>query len=106
MMKRAATGAVIAALSSVAWLASPADASAKGFGGHGFAGHHPSHHHHRRGFWPYGGWLATYPDYAQPTIAFPAEPTSFLLPRCTHSVETVTVPSESGGERKVKVTRC
>src|SRR5271165_5663906 len=84
----------------------PDDVSAKGFAGHGFGGHHGFHHH--RGAWPYGGWIATYPYYAEPVMAMPAviAPAYSVVPRCTPSVETVTVPSESGGERKLTIRRC
>lgn len=87
----------------MAWLSAPADVSAKGFVGHGFAGHHHrSHHHH--GPRP-GDWIAVYPE---PVTALPADvgPVNSIAPRCTHSVETVTVPSEDGGERTITIKRC
>jgi hypothetical protein len=101
MMNRALACAAVAALAALLLL--PADVSARGFAGHGFSGHHGIHHH--RGVWPYGGWIAGSPDYL---AAMPAQiaPAYSLAPRCTPSVETVSIPSENGGERKVTIRRC
>ncbi len=35
-------------------------------------------------------------------VAYPAP----IVPRCMPSVETVIVPAELGGERKIRITRC
>lgn len=100
------TCAALAAFSAISLLL-PVNAFAKGFAGHhgGFR-HHAFHHH--RGGWPYGGWLATYPQYYEPAAVIPTviTPTYSVAPRCTPSVETVTVPSENGGERRITITRC
>ena len=99
-----------AALAAFAALLLPAgDVSARGFAGHGIVGfrsHHTFHHHHGNR-WP-GGWIAAYPDYAEPVAAIPEQiaPAYSVVPRCTPSVETVTVPSESGGERQLTIRRC
>ena len=115
MIRRAVTGAAIAAVAGTAWLLPAADASAKGFVGHpgftrqfGFARHHGLYRRHQQNVWPYSYgyyWPATYPDY---TAAIPAmiAPTYTVVPRCTPSVETVTVPAESGGTRQLTIRRC
>ncbi len=63
--------------------------------------------HQRHDSWP-GDWIAAYPDYAAPAITIPAAiaPAYSIAPRCTPAVETVTVPSEEGGERKITIKRC
>ncbi len=110
MIRWMVTGAAIAAVAATAWLAPTTDATARGFVGHpGFAvRHHGFARHHgfrRRNVWPYGAYVATYPDY---TAMMPAQiaPAYTIIPRCTPSVETVTVPAESGGTRQVTIRRC
>ena len=80
----------------------PAEVGARGFAGHFGRGFHLHH-----GFWPYRGPVATY-SLGAPVQAVPAqvEPVDAVTPRCTHSVETVTVPSEDGGTRQITITRC
>jgi len=85
----------------------PANVSARGFPHPGL---HRAHQHQQMS-WPYGyGPVATYApgDYAAPVIVLPAQaaPSAAPAPRCVHSRETVTVPAEAGGERKVTITRC
>ena len=58
-----------------------------------------------------GGAVATYTpsDSAAPVVVLPApaEPAYTVIEHhCTMSRETVTVPAEAGGERKVTITRC
>ena len=62
-----------------------------------------------------GGAVATYTptDNAAPVVVLPAqvmpaaEPAVTVIEHhCTMSRETVTVPAEAGGERKVTITRC
>ena len=56
------------------------------------------------------GPVATYApgDYAAPVVVLPAQaaPAATPAPHCVHSRETITVPAEAGGERKVTITRC
>jgi hypothetical protein len=90
----------------------PADVSARGLT-YAHAGFHRGHH---RMISPYGngyggGAVATYTpsDYAAPVVVLPApaEPAVTVIEHhCTMSRETVTVPAEAGGERKVTITRC
>jgi len=109
MSNRAVNCGVGAALSVVALLL-PANVSARGF-----AFPHPGlHRAHQHMVWPYGygytGAVATYTpgDYAAPIVVLPAQltPAATPVPRCEHSRETITVPAEGGGERKVTITRC
>jgi hypothetical protein len=94
-------------------LLSPANVSARGL-----AYAHPGPHRgfHRMvspygyGYDGYGGPVATYTpgDYATP-LGVPAQAApavTVLEHHCTMSRETVTVPAEAGGERKVTITRC
>ncbi len=85
----------------------PATVSARSFPRGGLRGPHA------HAYWPYGyGPVATYApgDYAAPVIVLPAQVMPAAAPapapRCVHSRETVTVPAEAGGERKVTITRC
>jgi hypothetical protein len=75
--------------------------------GHRF-GHH-GHRNNRNGhgdryaYWPLGfdyGNDAPAPEFVP--LAYPV----YLGPRCAHSVETVVVPAELGGERAIRITRC
>lgn len=86
----------------------PAEVSARGFSHPGL---HRAHQHRMSS--PYGyGPVATYApgDYAAPVVVLPAQVAPAAAPapapRCVHSRETVTVPAEAGGERKVTITRC
>jgi hypothetical protein len=45
---------------------------------------------------------ATPPQEVVVPVAYPL----YAGPHCEHSVETVVVPSEEGGERKIRITRC
>jgi hypothetical protein len=91
-------------------LLAPGDVSARGFM-FPHAGLHRGHHFI---YAPYGygytGPVATYTpgDYGTPVIVLPAQatPAAAPAPHCVHSRETVTVPAEAGGERKVTITRC
>lgn len=58
-----------------------------------------------------GGAVATYTpsDSAAPVVVLPAQVApayTVIEHHCTMSRETVTVPAEAGGERKVTITRC
>ena len=58
-----------------------------------------------------GGAVATYTpnDTGTPVVVLPAqaEPAYTVIEHhCTMSRETITVPAEAGGERKVTITRC
>jgi hypothetical protein len=90
-----------AAAAFAASLLMPADVAARGFAGH-FV--HGFHHHH--GVRPYGGAVVAYPSGVEmePVGSIPLQINP--APHCTHSRETVTVPSEDGGERQVTITRC
>ena len=83
------------------------------------AAHVHRHHGHHRGFgWPRNGYGYQYGyGYGYPytlledasvvrdrviPLAYPV----YAGPRCVHSVETVIVPSELGGERKIRISRC
>ncbi len=64
---------------------------------------------HAHAYWPYGyGPVATYApgDYATPVIVLPAQGAPAPVPHCVHSRDTIIVPAEAGGERKVTITRC
>jgi hypothetical protein len=45
-------------------------------------------------------------DYAPQEIVVPVAYPIYVGPRCVHSVETVIVPAELGGERRIRITRC
>jgi hypothetical protein len=95
----------------------PVDVSAKGFGGHAshkvgstfFARSLVRHHHRGFGYYPYGGLvvadhaLAVEPDSGVSLLQVGGVTTP---PRCIHSREIVTVPSEEGGTRDITITRC
>ena len=88
----------------------PANVMARGFA-FPHAGLHRGHHFIYAPYgYGYGGPVATYtPDeYGVPVIVLPAQatPAAAAAPHCVHSRETVTVPAEAGGERKVTITRC
>lgn len=118
----------VATLIGAALIAAPAQARVDGgrhsgivrgpvLVGRAAVGHHPFFRHHRfegpflgLGLAPYGwGW----PDYGYDDVPTDASgdidnvvpeppPTSV----CNRSVETVTVPSEDGGTRQIKMIRC
>ena len=109
----------LAIASALALLPASSPLNAKGHGGHAF--HFSNRLHFARqpgaynaGYWPfYGGGIVAVPPYADvnavnyvqpPTIVYVPLPPQALT--CHHSVETVTVPSESGGTRAISVTRC
>ena len=64
---------------------------------------HHHHNQHRNGYWPYGGVVETEPTVVVPALVGPA---ITQTPACTYSRDTVTVPSEDGGEKKITITRC
>ncbi len=77
--------------------------------GHGHRFSHRGHGHGHNGYadgygyWPLGfdyGNDAPAPEFVP--LAYPV----YLAPRCLHSVETVIVPAELGGERRIRITRC
>jgi hypothetical protein len=91
-----------------------------GRGGHGGAGWHGSvgwHGSGHRGRYYaggyYGGGYYDTPNYYIEPVAdvstsqplSPVIPPSFDL-GCHHSQEIITVPSEDGGNRQIKITRC
>ncbi len=55
------------------------------------------------GYWPLG---YDYGRAAPQEVVVPVAYPLYAGPRCEHSVETVVVPSEEGGERKIRITRC
>ena len=68
---------------------------------------------HRYGY-AYGGFYLGAPAYygdghiqvvPAPQILGPVIPPTFVL-SCHRSQETVTVPAEDGGSRKIRITRC
>jgi hypothetical protein len=60
-------------------------------------------HHHHHASYPYGYWSAfDSGDYARTSVAYPV----YVGPRCLHSVQTVIVPREGGGQQRVRITRC
>lgn len=94
---------------------------AGGFAGHGFAGHRFATSHvfvrpFRRnfttgGFWPfYYDYFPTDAYGDMDTTTYPGTlgfaPESVPAPVCHRSQEIVKVPSESGGTRQIKITRC
>ena len=94
-----------------------AEAAGRGGGLHGSSWHRGTNYgrpYYNGGY--YGGYGAGY--FINPYIstesasAVPApEPLGPLVPptfelSCHHSQETVTVPAESGGDRKITITRC
>ena len=94
----------------------PADVSARGLT-YAHPGLHRGFHRmvspygYGNGYGYGGGAVATYTpsDYAAPVVVLPApvEPAVTVIEHhCTFSRETVTVPAEAGGERKVTITRC
>ncbi len=104
----------------------PAHSSAKGFLGapvhHGGSFHVHFHRHgngfltrraygfrgHRNNPYAYGYWPLGY-EYGNAALEPVVVPLAYPIyagPRCEHSVETVIVPAELGGERKIRITRC
>jgi hypothetical protein len=99
----------------------PGEVSAKGFGLHASHkfGSSVRHHHHRAfgfrhhhrafGYIPYGGFvdagpaIGVEPDSGAPLLQVGGVTTP---PRCIHSQEIVTVPSEKGGTQQITITRC
>jgi hypothetical protein len=109
MIKELATFGGIAGLGVAAALLFPVDIAASAPHFHGFG-----HHQHHRGLAPFGGVIANYPlgGTIEPDSVAPA-PIQVIqvvapLPAlsCQHSQQTVTVPSDGGGERKITITRC
>ena len=96
----------VAALGVAAFALLPAEVAARGFRGGG----HLHAAHVRPAYLPYAGPVATYTPgyYAQPVTVVPVQvnPPAAATPRCTHSSETITVPSEDDGEKRVTITRC
>jgi hypothetical protein len=74
---------------------------------HGFRGHWHNGNRHGYGdgyaYWPLGG---TYGSSALEPVVVPLAYPIYAGPRCVHSVETMIVPAELGGERAVRITRC
>jgi hypothetical protein len=60
------------------------------------------------GLWPYSGYdyvpTDAYADTYPETVGFVPEPPH--APACHRSEEIVTVPSEGGGTRQIKIIRC
>ncbi len=103
-------------------------ATARGGGGHGFSGGHRGHSYrggYRRGYGRglhgrgYGYGLYWYPDYGYdygPNYGYDYDVTSVTPPPVTFVPEpprapiicreTVTVPSEDGGTRQIRIIRC
>jgi hypothetical protein len=106
-----------AALCIAASLLMPATVDAKGFGSHhsfglAFSTHAAGRHHHafrrQRDF--FGGYGYIMPaTYIEPNTDGFSSVRTIMVPsttKCTHSRETVTVPSEDGGTREITITRC
>jgi len=105
------------ALCIAASLLMPATVDAKGFGSHhssgpAFFAHASRRHHHalRHQRDLIGGYGYVMPAaYSEPSPDGIASVRTIVLPsaaRCSHSRETVTVPSEDGGTREITITRC
>jgi hypothetical protein len=83
-------------------------------GGGWHRGTNHGRHYYNGGY--YGGYDTGYfaiPDIPTESVSAVAapQPLSPLVPptlalSCHHSQETITVPAESGGERKITITRC
>jgi hypothetical protein len=106
----------------------PGEVSAKGFGSHAshtfvssVRHHHRAfgfrHHHRAFGYIPYGGLVVSddaigvEPDSGAPVLQVSGAPLFQVggvttPPRCIHSREIVTVPSEKGGTQQITITRC
>jgi hypothetical protein len=97
MRKSVLTVCAAATLGAAALLPMPTGVAAHGFGGHF------SHRFHHHLFSPYGSFVVAEPASVAPVWI---DPGVALAPRCTHSRETITVPSEDGGERQITITRC
>jgi hypothetical protein len=111
--------AVLTVVSALAMmLLAPLDvvASAKALGLHAFhfSGHFRSARHHRAQ-WPlygYGGLYAAPSDIPDDLTTYTTPQTVVfvrampLALSCQHSQEIKTVPSEDGGTREIKITRC
>jgi hypothetical protein len=128
MVKRIYAAGVAAALGLALPLLTPVEVAAKsgaaGLGAHFSLATKPAHiaswraghHHHRHAFRrrPLVVSVAgVAPDYdlradaGAPLLAGFAAPTpSPRVLSCRHNLETVTVPSESGGDRQIRITRC
>jgi hypothetical protein len=112
--------AIVVASAVVFLLLAPLQIDANAHGTHAFhfSDHfRASYHHNGRygayGAWPfYGGGIVAVPPYASETMVNYAPPTVVYVPlppqalTCHRSQQTVTVPSEEGGTRKITVTRC
>lgn len=109
-------------------IVTPVSSSAKGFVGHSvphgafthnqflhrenFGRRNPRHFNFgrytkHRGIYPYdyaflplGYDAPVIPDEVVVPVPYP------IVPRCVHSVESVLVPAESGGLRRITITRC
>jgi hypothetical protein len=106
-----AAALILAALLSPAPSAAARGAAVHHGGFHtGFHGHfrHGHFSHPNRNRYPYTyADLPTGDGYPYPQeIVLPIDHPIPTAPHCVHSVETVTVPSESGGVRKIRITRC
>jgi hypothetical protein len=66
----------------------------------GFSGHVP-----HQAFWhrSHNALVVVYPLGNEPKVFLPPQAAA---PRCTHSREIVTEPSEEGGTREIVITRC
>jgi hypothetical protein len=64
-----------------------------------------------RGYPLFGGFAPStpyYPPYIERTslaVSVPPPEPPYAL-TCQHSVQTITVPSEEGGTREIRITRC
>jgi len=74
---------------------------------HGFRGHRHNGNGHGYGdgyaYWPLGYGSG---DSAAEPVVVPLAYPIYAGPRCVHSVETVIVRAELGGERAIRITRC
>ena len=109
-MKKLRTAAIVAATGLAVLLPVSFDAAkarVHGFGGHAY---HHRHGNFGAGAW-YGGYVETAPYVANDAGYAPQQPIVYLAPAlpalaCHHSEETIAVPTEGGGTRDIRVTRC
>ncbi len=114
----AACGGAAAIVLGALFLSSPSSAKSLGISpphtGSIAAHVHHGHHFRGRGFarngyrYPYGYPYVVLED-ADAYLADRVIPLAYPIyagPRCVHSVDFVKVPSELGGERVIRITRC
>ena len=135
MLRRSVIAMVTVAACAVSFNSAGVSAATHGGGSHAqglvrplFNRHFPGHARRARApfagydYLPYGGLVGAdmSPYYSPDAYSYFTDPIAFFsmlgrlentMPRltplgCKHSVETKTVPSEDGGDRQIKITRC